>query len=120
MKTRILFILSAFTLTGLGISCKQSFLEVAPQGVYDLASLTNSKGVNGMLINTYATLDGIQDQQNGGASNWLWGSIRGGDAYKGTEFTDMTEANPIMRFELLPSAGQVPNKWNAIWDGVGG
>ncbi|KAK6033608.1 SusD family protein [Ostertagia ostertagi] len=73
-----------------------------------------------MLINAYATLDGIQDQQNGGASNWLWGSIRGGDAYKGTEFTDMIDANPIMRFELLPSVGQLPNKWNAIWDGVGG
>lgn len=94
-------------------------MEIAPQGVYDLASLTNKKGVDGMLINAYATLDGRQDQQNGGASNWLWGSIRGGDAYKGTEPTDMVDANPAMRFEILPSNGQLPNKWSAIWDGVG-
>lgn len=120
MKKRILIILSAITLTTVIYSCKKKFLEKPPQGVYDLASLTNKKGVDGMLINAYATLDGIQDQQNGGASNWLWGSIRGGDAYKGTEFTDMVDANPIMRFELLPSVGQLPNKWNAIWDGVGG
>ena len=73
-------------------------MELSPQGVYDLASLTNKKGVDGMLINAYATLDGRQDQQNGGASNWLWGSIRGGDAYKGTEPTDMVDANPSNAF----------------------
>jgi hypothetical protein len=32
----------------------------------------------------------------------------------------MVDANPVMRFELLPSTGQIPNKWSAIWDGVGG
>ena len=100
--------------------CKKKFLELAPQGVYDLASLSNKKGVDGLLINAYATLDGRQDQQNGGASNWLWGSIRGGDAYKGTEATDMVDANPVMRFEILPSNGQLTNKWTGIWDGVGG
>ena len=120
MKKRILIISSVIILSAIVYSCKKKFLDVSPQGVYDLASLTNKKGVDGMLINAYATLDGIQDQQNGGASNWLWGSIRGGDAYKGTEFTDMIDANPTMRFELLPSTGQIPNKWNAIWDGVGG
>jgi hypothetical protein len=81
--------------------------------------LTNKKGVDGMLINAYATLDGRQDQQNGGASNWLWGSIRGGDAYKGTEPTDMVDANSVMRHEILPSNGQLVNKWTGIWDGVG-
>ncbi len=120
MKKKLLIISSVAALTAIVYSCNKGFLEKPPQGAYDLISLTNKKGVDGMLINAYATLDGIQDQQNGGASNWLWGSIRGGEAYKGTEFTDMIDANPIMRFELLPSAGQVPNKWNAIWDGVGG
>lgn len=119
MKKRILIIASIIGSGSLLYSCKDKFMEIAPQGVYDLASLTNKKGVDGMLINAYATLDGRQDQQNGGASNWLWGSIRGGDAYKGTEPTDMVDANPAMRFEILPSNGQLPNKWSAIWDGVG-
>ena len=100
--------------------CSDKFLDQPPQGVYDLGSLSNKKGVDGLLINAYATLDGRQDQQNGGASNWLWGSIRGGDAYKGTEFSDMVDANPVMRFEILPSNGQLQNKWTGIWDGVGG
>ncbi|NCI47118.1 RagB/SusD family nutrient uptake outer membrane protein [Sediminibacterium soli] len=119
MKKRIVIILSTIGLTVVIYSCKKAFLDQPPQGVYDLASLTNKKGIDGMLINAYATLDGIQGQQNGGASNWLWGSIRGGEAYKGTEPSDMSEANPIMRFELTPSNGQMNNKWNGIWDGVG-
>ncbi|RZK45704.1 MAG: RagB/SusD family nutrient uptake outer membrane protein, partial [Pedobacter sp.] len=120
MKTKVLLIITAIAGTTMVAGCKKKFLEIAPQGVYDLASLSNKKGVDGLLINAYATLDGRQDQQNGGASNWLWGSIRGGDAYKGTEATDMVDANPVMRFEILPSNGQLQNKWTGIWDGVGG
>ncbi|MHA4843459.1 RagB/SusD family nutrient uptake outer membrane protein [Flavitalea antarctica] len=119
MKTKVLLLITAIAGTTLGSGCKEEFLELPPQGVYDLASLSNKKGVDGLLINAYATLDGRQDQQNGGASNWLWGSIRGGDAYKGTEASDMVDANPVMRFEILPSNGQLTNKWTGIWDGVG-
>lgn len=119
MKKSIVIISSVILTAATIYSCKEKFLEQLPQGVYDLASLTNKKGVDGMLINAYATLDGRQDQQNGGASNWLWGSIRGGDAYKGTEPVDMVDANPVMRFEILPSNGQLTNKWTGIWDGVG-
>lgn len=121
MKTKILTIsiitaASAMMLT----ACKDDFLNQLPQGVYDLASLSNKKGLDGMLINAYATLDGQEGAQNGGASNWLWGSIRGGDAYKGTEPTDMVDANPVQRFEILPGGnGQLNNKFAAIWDGVG-
>jgi hypothetical protein len=120
MKKGISIVVSIIAVTLIIYSCKKKFLELSPEGVYTIGDLTNKKGVDGMLINAYATLDGRQDQQNGGASNWLWGSIRGGDAYKGTEPTDMVDANPVMRFELLPSTGQIPNKWSAIWDGVGG
>src|SRR5688572_3879876 len=119
-KNKIITLASILAVASIMQGCKEEFLQIPPQGVYDLASLTNQKGVDGMLINAYATLDGRQDQQNGGASNWLWGSIRGGDAYKGTEPTDMVDANPVMRFEILPSNGQLVNKWTAIWDGVGG
>jgi hypothetical protein len=120
MKQRLVIITTVLFTTAIVYSCKKKFLEQLPQGVYDLASLTNKKGVDGMLINAYATLDGRTEQQNGGASNWLWGSIRGGDAYKGTEPDDMNEANPVMRFtEMSPNNGQLNNKWTGIWDGVG-
>jgi starch-binding outer membrane protein, SusD/RagB family len=89
MKKGISIVVSIIAVTLIIYSCKKKFLELSPEGVYTIGDLTNKKGVDGMLINAYATLDGRQDQQNGGASNWLWGSIRGGDAYKGTEPTDM-------------------------------
>lgn len=100
-------------------SCKNEFLEPAPQGVYSESQLTNKQGLNGMLVNAYATLDGQEATQSGGASNWEWGSIRGGDAYKGTEPTDRVDDNPIMRFEVQPANPIVLTKWNATWDGVG-
>ncbi len=101
------------------IACKESFLEQLPQGVYDEASLTNKKGVNGMLINAYATLDGQEATWYGGAANWVWGSVLGADAYKGSERTDQADVNPIMGYEVQSSNPVVLNKWNATYDGVG-
>ncbi len=120
MKNRILsFSLLIASGVMINYSCKEEFLNPPPQGVYSEAQLTNKVGVNGMLISAYATLDGPPAQQDAGASNWTWGSIRGGDAYKGTEPSDRTDQNPIMRFETLPSNPIVLTKWNATWDGVG-
>lgn len=99
--------------------CKESFLEPAPPGIYSESQLTNRKGVNGMLIAAYATLDGPEGTISTGASNWEWGSMAGGDAYKGTEESDRVDDNPIMRFELTSGNVLVRDKWNATWDGVG-
>lgn len=100
-------------------SCKDSFLVQPPQGVYDEISLSNKKGINGMLINAYATLDGQEGTWYAGASNWLWGSVIGADAYKGSEASDQQDINPIIRFQTQPSNPLVENKWNGTWDGVG-
>lgn len=100
-------------------ACKQEFLEPAPRGIYTESQLANKQGVNGMLINAYATLGGLEASQSGGASNWEWGSITGGDAYKGTEPSDRVDDNPIMRFENTPANPIVLTKWNATWNGVG-
>ncbi len=122
MNIRILpaLALTAVTAGMLFGSCKDKFLDQPPQGVYDEASLTNKKGLNGILINTYATLDGVEATWYGGASNWVWGSVTGGDAYKGSEFSDQTDVNPVMRFaEISPGNPIILNKWVATWDGVG-
>lgn len=101
-------------------SCKEEFLNQPPQGVYDGASLNNKKGISGMLINAYATLDGQSGTWYAGASNWLWGSVRGGDAYKGSEPSDQVDGNPVMRFtELGTNNPYNLNKWNGTFDGVG-
>lgn len=100
------------------VACKK-LLNPPLKGVYDEAQLGNKKGVNGLLINAYATLDGREGAISEGASNWEWGSMAGGDAYKGTEFADRTDDNPIMRFELNASSPLVRGKWEASYDGIG-
>jgi hypothetical protein len=49
----------------------------------------------------------------GSPSNWVWGSIRGGEANKGTDPGDYSDINPIQRFEALPSQGVINDKYNA-------
>jgi starch-binding outer membrane protein, SusD/RagB family len=101
---------------GVGLfACKSEFLEPVPQGIYSEQQLTNKQGLNGMLINAYATLDGQEGTQSGGASNWEWGSITGGDAYKGTEFSDRVDDNPIMQYKVTAANPIVRTKWDATF-----
>lgn len=111
----------------IGISCSESFLEQTPPGSYSESALQNQKGIEGLLIAAYSSLDGSffnnwnNDffNQDGGASNWAWGSVRGGDAYKGTEPNDGTDLNPVERHETQPSNPYVLRKWQACYDGIG-
>ena len=107
-------------------SCKKSFLDLQPQGVYSENQLLNKEGVEGMLINAYASLDGNFRARLGdigmslGASNWVYGSIAGGEAYKGgVNFNDQTELNAIMQWGTPASNPEIDGKWTAIYDGIG-
>ena len=108
------------------IACKKTFLNGKPQGVYSEDDLLNKKGVEGLLINTYAGLDGNASQGLGGiglsvgADNWLYGSIAGGEAYKGgLSFSDQSEANAVMQWSTPSTNPEIDSKWNSLYDGVG-
>lgn len=106
------------------VSCNKSFLEQEPQAVYSETNLLTEKGIEGMLIAAYAGLDGNFEASDIGmsigASNWLYGSILGGEAYKaGVNFADQPEVNAIMQYATDPSNPNVERKWNSIYDGVG-
>ncbi|MCA6078918.1 RagB/SusD family nutrient uptake outer membrane protein [Fulvivirga sedimenti] len=124
---RILIVSMVSLLMLIIISCSEEFLEPEPPGSYSEPSLQNAKGVEGMLIAAYSALDGSwfeswgnnRFNQNGGASNWVWGGIRSEDSYKGTEPNDGVDLNAIERSEVLPSNPVLNNKWGAIYDGVG-
>lgn len=119
-------ILATAGIIGFAISCDDTFLKNPPPGTYSDISLQNLKGVEGMLISTYAALDGSYFEswdnnyfnQVGGASNWVWGSIKGGDAYTGTEPSDGIDQKPIERHETQPGNAAILNKWRGSYDGV--
>ncbi|WP_336514731.1 RagB/SusD family nutrient uptake outer membrane protein [Pollutibacter soli] len=119
MKFQKIISISAIVLMVVALAACKKFLDPPLKGVYDLNQLKNKKGISGLLVTAYSTLDGREGSISEGASNWEWGSMAGGDAYKGTEFTDRVDDNPIMRFELTPANPLVNAKWDATFDGIG-
>lgn len=99
-------------------ACNDEFLEVPATGQVSEGQLLSQEGLEGQLLGAYAALDGIDGAWHGGAVNWLWGSIRGGDANKGTDAGDFSAMNPVQRFELEPTNGLLNEKWSHSFEGV--
>ncbi|MFN7118253.1 MAG: RagB/SusD family nutrient uptake outer membrane protein [Saprospiraceae bacterium] len=99
-------------------ACSEDFLEVPPTGQLANEQLKSKAGIEGLLIGAYAPLRGFGSFYDG-PSNWVTGSILGGDANKGTNAGDQNVINPIQRFETQPTdGGPVIDKWRALFEGV--
>jgi hypothetical protein len=109
--------LSAIAIMVLLYSCKDSFLEVPPTGTLNQQLLANGTGLEASLLAAYAQVNGRANRM-ASPSNWVWGSIRGGEANKGTDPGDFSDINPIQRFEALPTQGVISDKWNGNFEGV--
>src|SRR5690606_41874843 len=62
IRKYISYIVLTLFFSSVGISCSDSFLDQPPPGTYSDVSLQNLKGVEGMLIATYAALDGRSEE----------------------------------------------------------
>ena len=102
------------------VACNDEFLEVPVTGQISEAQLQSAEGINGLLIGTYAALNGNNNLGwfSSATSNWLWGSIRGGDANKGSDAGDFNAITPYARFEANPTNDLANNKWNGSFEGV--
>ncbi|MCF2492145.1 RagB/SusD family nutrient uptake outer membrane protein [Dyadobacter chenhuakuii] len=100
-----------------GYSCKESFLTIPATGQLDEGQLSTKKGIEGVLVSVYGQLNGRANRM-ASASNWVWGSIRGGDANKGTDPGDFSDINPIQRFEYQTTQGVILDKWKGNYEGV--
>jgi starch-binding outer membrane protein, SusD/RagB family len=98
-------------------ACQDSFLEVPVTGQLDAKLLAGKLGIDAALIAAYSQVNG-RGSQLSGPSNWVWGSIRGGDANKGTDPGDFSDINPIQRYEALPTQGVLADKYNGNYEGV--
>lgn len=121
MKTNIIgkILVSTSLFTALTVvGCKDSFLEVAPNGQLTSALLTSKAGLEGTLMGAYSMLNGRGFTRLASSTNWVYGSILGGEANKGTESGDYGAINPIQRFETIASAGDVEGTWNGKYEGI--
>src|SRR5207244_130173 len=51
-------------------------------------------------------------------SNHLYGSVRGGDAHKGSNAGDAADANPIERYTDTPVNSFLASKWISIYEAI--
>ncbi len=115
------YLLFAFVLLA---ACKDDFLDKKPYGaVTEELLASNLKGSDALLIAAYSSLDGFAGWDNGNpwgaaASNWTYGSIAGGDAYKGSESNDQPDITPIERHEVTPNNPYIDAKFLHNYDGI--
>lgn len=100
------------------VSCKDSFLEVAPTGSLADAQLATKAGVEGVLIGAYAALNGVFGNRLEGPNHWVTGSICGGEANKGTDPGDYSSINPMQRYETDPTQGDLSSLWRGRYEGI--
>ncbi|TAM95469.1 MAG: RagB/SusD family nutrient uptake outer membrane protein [Chitinophagaceae bacterium] len=124
MKNKnIWLVLTASLIVGITFpSCKKSFLTVQPTQVVPEEQVATQKGINELLIGAYSDLDG-QYNANGfnfyaQSDNWLWGSICGGDAHKGSDPGDQADAMSIADFTTLPTNSYLETRWEWVYDGI--
>ena len=96
-------------------ACQDSFLEVPVTGSLDQSLLNTSLGLERSIVAAYSQVNG-RGNRMGSPSNWVWGSIRGGEANKGTDPGDFSDINPIQRFEAISTQGVINDKYNANYE----
>ena len=98
-------------------SCSDEFLEVAPTGSLSSTELSSKAGIEGSLIATYSMLLGRAGFYSD-SSNWFWGSVRGGEANKGTNAGDQSQVNEVQAYAAQTTNASVYEKYRACYEGV--
>ncbi len=119
MKKYISLIL-ILALSGVWPSCKQDFLNVKPAGALDVGLLSNSNGIEALLVGAYSLLRGSNSQFGWEASstNWVYGSIRGLEANKGTDSGDQPDINPIQTYTETATNPYLNVKWRELYEAI--
>jgi starch-binding outer membrane protein, SusD/RagB family len=100
------------------ISCKDSFLEVKPTGQLAQAQLSSKAGLEGALVGCYSLLGGNGYSRLSASNNWVFGSICGGDANKGTNAGDYSAINEIQRYSSLSTNGDIGASYKSRYEGI--
>jgi starch-binding outer membrane protein, SusD/RagB family len=123
MKNKAKIFVMSGLLLGIATACGDQFFDKKPFGSVNESLLSaNSKGADALLIAAYSELDGYGgwngNPWGAGVSNWTYGSIAGGDAYKGSEANDQPIITPIERHESDAINEYLDGKWRLVYDGV--
>ena len=116
-KLKILsFFALAALITMFIAACKKSFLDQTTVGILTEAEAQSLKGAQQFLTATYGGIKGLGWE--GGATNWVYGSIVAGDANKGSDAGDQAEIVPIQQFTASATNGYFNVKWRALYEAI--
>jgi hypothetical protein len=95
-------------------------LEITPNGQLDQSVLATFEGVDALVIGAYSMLDGISNSfgWESATSGWVFGSIRGMEANKGTDSGDQPDINPIQTYSENSANPYLNLKWRALYEGI--
>lgn len=118
---RFLTVIAVVTGLLLMHSCSEEFLEITPNGALDAQVLATYEGVDALLIGAYSMIDGLANGAGGwesASSGWVFGSIRGMVANKGTDSGDQPDINPLQTYTETASNPYLNIKWQATYEGI--
>jgi len=122
MKKKNIFLILTFAVLAILGSCKEDFLKVAPTGSLDQSLLQTKQGLDALLVGAYSMIDGVSSQFADGwestASNWVYGSIRGMEANKGTDAGDQPDINPIQTYSETSTNPYLNYKWREVYEAI--
>ena len=101
-------------------SCKKDFLTVAPTGSLDQVLLQTPNGIEALLVGAYSMMDGMSSQfgWESAGTNWVYGSIRGMEANKGTDSGDQQDINSLMTYSEDATNPYLNVKWREVYESI--
>ncbi len=98
------------------MSCTQDFLNLNPKGSIALENIQDAEGAELLVIAAYAGLGNGGEHSN--ISDWIYGSVRSDDTYKGGASTgDFPYMHRVETFTNLVDEVNIHNvwRWNYEW-----
>lgn len=106
-------------------SCSKTVLDQRPLGQLDVTAVSNRDGVEALLIGAYSLLDGVGSHNTvnfnyweSAGSNWVYGSVCGTEAHKGSNPTDQGEMLSLEQFKATAENESMGSKWGTVYDGI--
>lgn len=120
MRRNQIFAVAIALIGGTAFSCTESFLDVTPEGVVLENDLNSVEKTEDLIISAYAGASntGWNFTWN---SDYVWGSIRSDDAYKGgSGVADQGAINDLEQYHLVTAAvaGYQNNTWIGVYQGI--
>ncbi|MDB5250755.1 MAG: RagB/SusD family nutrient uptake outer membrane protein [Segetibacter sp.] len=115
----VLLISITFTIS-FALSCKKSFLDVKPEGIITEEGLNSVAKTEDLVIAAYAGL-GNTTFNFAWSSDYVWGSVRSDDAYKGgSGVADQAPLNDLEQYNLVTAAvgGYQNNTWIGVYANI--